>query len=297
MTSQVNFVKANGVELWTEGFGDKQNPALVLIMGSGGQGVLWPVAFCQQLAAQGYFVIRFDHRDTGLSSLIDFTTRPYNLLDMANDVRCILDHYQLRKAHIVGASMGGAIAMIFGAHFPEHTHSLTLMVTTTDLRPAFDALQGLEIKHALPAPAPKVLAAAKIAMNHMPELLEDKIQLFINNAETNSGSIPVDKELCRELALEIFQRSKWPDNVNNHFQAMMRSHDIHAAAPGKITAPTHILHGSEDPIFPVEHGKAIHAAISGSTLYIMPGLGHNLANRQFFQPAIDNILSCTKRAG
>lgn len=108
---------ANGLELWAESFGDIKQPPLILIMGAGGQEILWPTEFCQTLAGQGYFVVRYDHRETGFSSSINFDANPYTLLDMATDVVHILDHYQLAYAHIVGVSMGGAIAMILGAHY------------------------------------------------------------------------------------------------------------------------------------------------------------------------------------
>src|SRR3990167_10332674 len=102
-------IDANGLELWAESFGNSENSPIILIMGAGGQDILWPTEFCQALAGQGYFVIRYDHRDTGFSSSIDFDAHPYTLLEMAADVVHILDHYQLQHAHMVGVSMGGAV--------------------------------------------------------------------------------------------------------------------------------------------------------------------------------------------
>lgn len=289
-------IKVDHLEFWSESFGDKKNPAIVLIMGAGGQGILWPVEFCEELAQHGYFVVRYDNRDTGLSTAINFETHPYTLLDMANDAIHIMNHYQLKNAHIVGGSMGGTIAMLLSAHFPDRVRSLTLMVTTTDMRPAFDAFQGITADHALPAPEARVLNAAKEMMGNMPNTLEEKVELFIRNTKINSGSIPTDEALCRELALLVFQRMKNPDGVNNHLKATMASYDLYTAALAKITTPTHIIHGAEDPIFPLAHGKAIQTAIAGSTLFVMPGLGHSFANRQFFQPTIMNIIACAKGA-
>lgn len=289
-------IKVDGLEFWSESFGNKENPSIVLIMGAGGQGILWPVEFCEELAQHGYFVVRYDNRDTGLSTSFNFETHPYTLLDMANDVIHIMDHYQLKNAHIVGGSMGGNIAMLLGAHFPDRVRSLTLMVTTMDMRPALDAFQGIATPHTLPAPDSRVLNAVKEMVGNMPNTLEEKVQLFIRNAKINSGSIPTDEALCRDLALLVFQRMKNPDGANNHLKATMASYDLYTAALSKITAPTHIIHGAEDPIFPLAHGRAIQAAIAGSTLFIMPGLGHSFANRQFFQPTIMNIISCAKGA-
>jgi len=295
MNRQEAIVQTNGVELWTEAFGDRNDPAIVLIMGAGGQGIKWPVHFCETLAMEGYFVIRFDNRDTGLSSHIDFDITPYSLLDMANDVIGIMDHYQLQDAHVAGASMGGAIAMLLAAHYPQRICSLVLLVTSIDFRPGCDLFQGIQNIHALPAPSMKVIEAIKKAENTPPRNLEEKIQQDVDSVKLHCGSIMPDEELLRELSMESIKRMKYPEN-QNHFRAMLASHDIHTAAPGKITAPTHIVHGDEDLIFPLEHGKASQAAIAGSTLRIIPGLGHNLANRQVIPLVIEDILATVKKA-
>lgn len=293
---QEALIDANGLELWTESFGNSEHPPLILIMGAGGQGILWPLAFCQALAEQGYFVIRYDHRDTGLSSSIDFETHPYTLCDMATDVVHILDHYQLQQAHIVGISMGGAVAMLLGAHYPNRIRSLTLIATTTDFRPAFDAMQGITANHFLPSPSPAVIEAAKKFQAISNLSLEEKIQFFIDAAKLNSGSIPVDEALCREIALLTFARMKNPESSNNHYRAIMTSYEVHAAAPRHISVPTHIVHGDEDPIFPLEHGKALHAAIVNSTFSIIPGLGHHFSCRELMTPLVRNIVATAKAA-
>lgn len=287
-------IYANNLEFWAESFGNSKNPPIILIMGSGGQGILWPTEFCQTLAALGYFVIRYDHRDTGFSSSIDFNVNPYTLLDMATDAIHILDHYQLQQAHVVGISMGGAVAMLLGAHYPERVRSLTLIATSIDFRPAFDALQGIASRHALPPPLPIVVEAAKKFQALSLLSLEEKIQFFIDTAKINSGSIPVDEALCREMAILSFERMKNPESPNNHYRAIMASYDFHAAAPSKITAHTHVVHGDEDPIFPLEHGKATHAAIANSTFCIIPGLGHNFSCRELLSPMVKNIVSTAK---
>ncbi len=140
MTYQPTVVQTNGLELWTESFGDNKHPTILLIMGSGSQGVLWPQSFCEQLALQGYYAIRYDHRDTGLSSSIHYQDHPYTLLDLAKDALGILDYYQIEQAHLVGASMGGSVSMLLAAHYPERVASLALLMSTMDLRPAFRVL-------------------------------------------------------------------------------------------------------------------------------------------------------------
>lgn len=289
-------IYANDLKLWAESFGNNNDSPIILIMGAGGQGILWPMEFCQTLAEQGYFVVRYDHRDTGFSSSINFDVNPYTLLDMATDVVHILDHYKLQHAHIVGVSMGGAVAMILGAHYPERVRSLTLLATSIDFRPAFDAMQGIASNHSLPTPSQSVIEAAKKFQAISSLTLEEKIQLFIDTAKLNSGSIPVEETLCREMAILNFKRMKNPESPNNHYRAIMASYDFHAAAPSKVTAPTHVVHGDEDPIFPLEHGKATHAAIAKSTFCIIPGLGHNFSCKELLLPIVTNIVSTTKAA-
>lgn len=286
---------ANNLELWTESFGKPEDSPILLIMGSGGQGILWPTEFCQALAEQGYFVIRYDHRDTGFSSSVNYDINPYTLLDLATDGVHILDHYQLERAHIVGVSMGGAVAMILAAHYPERVRSLALLATSVDFRPAY-LMQGIEGDYALPTPLPKVIEGAKKFQTLPSMSLEEKIQIFIETAKLCSGSIALDEELCREIAILNIQRMKNPESPGNHHKAIMASHDYHAAAPSKITAPTHIVHGDEDPILPVEHGKAIQAAIANSTLCIIPGLGHNFLCRELLTPMVSQIASTAKAA-
>jgi pimeloyl-ACP methyl ester carboxylesterase len=126
--------------------------------------------------------------------------------------------------------------------------------------------------------------------------LEQKIQFFIDTAKLNSGSIPVDEALCREMAILNFERMKNPLSPNNHYRAIMASFNLHNAAPSKITAHTHIVHGDEDPMFPLEHGKATHAAVARSTFCIIPGLGHNFSSKELLIPMVTNIVSTAKYA-
>jgi pimeloyl-ACP methyl ester carboxylesterase len=289
-------VKNNGIKIWTESFGHLNHQPIVLIMGSGCQGILWPTNFCQSLASQGYFVIRYDHRDTGLSTSVDYDANPYSLLDMAADITHILDDYQLETAHMVGMSMGGAIAMIFAAHFPLRVKSLTLLATSTDFRPTYDAMQGNSVNHTLPAPTQKMMDAFK-QFQMLPSLtLEDKIESFISMAKITSGDIVIDEALCREIALLNFERMKNPESPNNHHRAIIASFDEHATSSEKIVSPTHVIHGDADPILPVEHGKAVHAAIANSTIDIMSGVGHTLFSDELLSQLVFKIAESHRRS-
>src|SRR5262245_20437711 len=140
--AEANMVQANGIEIFYETFGDEKNPAFLLIMGGGGQGVCWPKEFCQKLAAKGYYVIRYDQRDSGLSTCIDIEKNPYDLQDMAKDGLGLLDALHIEKAHLFGLSMGGPIAEIMSLLAPQKVESIAMMGSCMDYRPLNLALSG-----------------------------------------------------------------------------------------------------------------------------------------------------------
>lgn len=302
LSSQIVFafgqkvVQANGLHFWTESFGSQKNPPIVLIMGSGGQGLLWPQGFCERLADKGFFVIRYDNRDTGSSSTIDFKQSPYTLSDLANDVNIILDGYGIQSAHLVGASMGGAVAMIYGANYPGRTKSLTLLATSPDMRATFDSLEGKTSQSKLSKPSDALLKSVQSMLNP-PKTLEEKMNVYLNNVKINAGpNGAVDEELAREIGLQSFVRMHDAESATHHFFAIKASHDLHRASLKKIKAPTCVLHGDQDPIFPVDHAKALHKAIPQSTLVIIPKLGHGIWHEQFYSPIIENIVATTQRS-
>lgn len=284
-------ILANGLEFWTESFGNKKNPAVLLIMGTGGQGLLWPQAFCEALADKGFYVIRYDNRDTGLSSSIDFKQSPYTILNLAKDAITILDSYKIQKANIVGGSMGGEVGVILAANYPSRVASLTLFSTTTDMKPAMEAFLGLPTTdNTLSPPKPAILEGVK-KMVKPPKTLEEKLNNFMKGVALNAGSkVPVDKALMRQLGLQSFVRMLNPDGAANHFAAVIASYQLHQDAIPKVKAPTVILHGDQDPVFGMDHALALHKAIPQSKLIVIPGMGHGVTNPQFYKPAIEGIL-------
>jgi pimeloyl-ACP methyl ester carboxylesterase len=128
-----HFLRANGLDLWCETFGAGGAPVIVLIMGIGTSRIPWDDDLCRRLAEARYQVVRFDNRDTGLSSTVDYEASPYTLTDMADDVAGLLDALATRPAHIVGASLGGMIAQEFAIAYPERTLTLTAIISTPSL--------------------------------------------------------------------------------------------------------------------------------------------------------------------
>ncbi len=123
-------IDSNGIRLWTEDFGDPNDPTLLLVMGASAQGIQWPEPFIEAFVARGFYVIRYDNRDTGQSTCFDFATSPYTLDDLANDAVGVLDAYGVRAAHVAGASMGGMITQTLMIRYPHRLKSATIIMSS-----------------------------------------------------------------------------------------------------------------------------------------------------------------------
>lgn len=278
----------NGISLWVESFGNPENTPILLIIGAGSQCKLWPDEFCKKLADSGYFVIRYDHRDTGKSCSINYQASPYTIMDLSRDAVAVIKSFDLQSAHIVGFSMGGQIAQFIGAYFPEHAKTITLMGTSTSFKEGFDAFEGKITSDGLSPPkehyvkwATRTVAAAQSR--------EEKIQDFVMSWRfLNGDSSAYDEAMYKAIAIESYARSTLDNPYPNHALAMKASYEAHQKALGLIETPTLIIHGNEDPVFGVDHAHALNTAIHASQLKIIDGMGHNL-NTQFFTQIISLI--------
>ena len=128
-------IRANGIDLFYEEFGNECDPAVLLVMGNSAPGLVWPDAFCELIAAERFRVVRFDQRDTGLSTYIDFSRSPYTLDDLVRDAFGILDGIGVKQAHVVGLSQGGLLAYRMSLKMPQRLRSLVILMSSVDLRP------------------------------------------------------------------------------------------------------------------------------------------------------------------
>jgi pimeloyl-ACP methyl ester carboxylesterase len=136
------FIHANGIDLFYEVFGSESDPVVLLVMGNSAPGLVWPDAFCELIASKGFRVIRFDQRDTGLSTYVDFVRMPYTLDDLVYDTFALLDGIGITRAHIVGLSQGGVLAYRMSLKMPQCLLSLAILMSSADLRPKNDAFSG-----------------------------------------------------------------------------------------------------------------------------------------------------------
>ncbi len=276
MQSVVRYVESGAVTLWTECFGHRADPTLLLIMGAMNQAVFWPLPFCEQLAARGFFVIRYDHRDTGFSSVVDIAKHPYTLADMADDALRILDAYETQGAIVIGMSMGGYIAQLLAADYHGSVTGLVLLSTSADHRPYMAATAGCPLGDAfLPPPAPRYLSYLKYAASRIILTSEDDMELRVEGwRATHGGSLPFPEREVRDMLEQAAARARDAASPFHHGAAVAASPD-RIALVQRITAPTLVIHGVDDPCLPFEHGRFLADAIPQAQLLALD-MGHML---------------------
>jgi pimeloyl-ACP methyl ester carboxylesterase len=288
------------VELYFEDLGDAGDPPVLLIMGLGAQLPMWPDGFCELLVDAGYRVIRFDHRDTGLSAkmhglraegsvyrrvgryLLGRGSKvPYTLVDMTRDVVTLLDHLDIGRAHVVGASMGGMIAQILAATEPERVASLAIVMSTTG-KP-FSRL-----------PAWKVIRLAFGGPGDDASD-EEKLAFEVRNVAVFNGPnfLPPESELRRRVQ-QLAERSTYPPGMLRQFDAVLGTGSLLAYSKA-ITAPTVVLHGSHDPMLRPGNGRAVAAAIPGARYVVIDGMGHDLPE-PVWRPIVETLTENFARA-
>lgn len=287
--SNKNVDLKNGINLWVESFGNPKDTPILLIIGAGSQCKLWPEEFCKKLADGGYFVVRYDHRDTGKSNSINYQDSPYTIMDLSRDAIAVLDSFDIQSAHIVGFSMGGQIAQFIGAYFPEYAQTITLMATSTSFKEGFNAFEGKLTPDGLSPPKEHYVKWATRAINVDQQSLEEKIQDFLTSWKfLNGDKVAFDEELYKQMAIESYSRSELYNPYPNHALAMQASYEEHKNAPRLIKASTLIIHGKEDPVFGIDHAHSLNKEIQKSQLIIIDDMGHNL-NTKFFGQIISLI--------
>jgi pimeloyl-ACP methyl ester carboxylesterase len=266
----------HGVSLWTQSFGDPKGHPLLLIMGAMNQGVFWPDAFCEQLAARGCLVIRYDHRDTGASSITQGAAQHYTLTDLTDDALSILDAYGLDRASVMGLSMGGYIAQLMAALHPGRVDRLILLSTSADHRPYMAATTGGDLGPlALPPPTERFLSYLEGLRQHPPGDAQAHAQSMVDGwRATHGGTSPFPEAEVRHL-LELAQ-----SRTQEAAAAFRHGNAVGASPPrtdllGLITAPTLVIHGQDDPCLPLAHGQHLAAHIAGARLLTLD-MGHML---------------------
>jgi pimeloyl-ACP methyl ester carboxylesterase len=261
-------VHANGADLCVQTFGDRVDPAILLVMGAGASMDWWEDEFCERLAAGSRYVVRYDHRDTGQSTSYPPGAPGYTGDDLVADPVALLDVLDLRAAHVVGKSMGGALAQVMALDHPRRVASLTL-IATSPAGPDAD----------LP-PMPEEARAAFGAIAE-PDWSDREAVIDYLTEQWRAGASrtrPFDEQGTRALCARVLDRTtNIESSMRNHYAA--DGGDRWRERLGEIDAPTLVVHGTEDPVFPHGHGAALAREIPGAELLAVEGMGHELPRR------------------
>lgn len=271
-------ITANNITIEYDTFGSPTGRPLLLIMGFGAQMTRWRPEFCEMLADEGHYVIRFDNRDVGLSQKFGELgipdmgqiaadaaagkkpNVPYTLFDMANDAAGLLDALGLDTAHICGASMGGMIAQCLAIQHAHRIRSLTSIFSSTG-------------NPELPPATPEAMAALTSPAGNT---LEEVLDRAVRNARIIGGETYLDpEEEIRARAKADYERSFYPEGASRQFVAIGVTGNRKPALQS-VKLPTLVIHGKADPLVPVEGGIDTHEAIAGSKLVLFDGMGHGL---------------------
>jgi len=264
------------IEIEYDTFGDKNNPALILVMGFGAQMVAWDTKFAQMLADRGHFVVRFDNRDVGLSTKLDgvkvdanvvvaaalleqpLPPVPYNLSDMAQDIVGLMDHLNIAKAHIMGASMGGMIAQVFAIEHPQRTASL---VSVMSMPGEPETMQS----------EPEAMTALmSIPPSDRAGFIEHSLvyQAFQSKKYRNDA-------LSRANAARDFDRSFYPQGSPRQMAAIYAS-GRRTEALGALKTRTLVVHGNDDTLIPPSAGQRTADIIPGAEIVFVDDMGHDI---------------------
>jgi pimeloyl-ACP methyl ester carboxylesterase len=279
-TSQPTMVLANGVELCVQTFGDPESPAILLIGGAATSMDWWEEEFCERLASGPRFVIRYDLRDTGQSVSYEPGAPQYGGPDLVTDAVGLLDALRLARAHVVGMSMGGGIAQRLALDHADRVASLTLIATSpggADLPPMSDELRAW-----FEEPPPEPDWSDRQAV----------VDYIVEDLRQHAGTLPFDEEEMRAFAGRIVDRTvNIASSMKNHY--LLEGDEPVGPRLGELTAPTLVLHGTEDPLFPYGHAEALAAEIPGARLLPLEGMGHELPPRPMWDQVVAAILDHT----
>jgi pimeloyl-ACP methyl ester carboxylesterase len=287
-----------GTQLCAETFGDPADPAILLIGGIASAMDWWHDDFCRALAdggaarGPGRFVVRYDHRDTGRSRTDPPGAPSYTGDDLARDPVRLLDALGVGQAHLVGVSMGGAIAQQTAIEHPDRVASLTLM-STSPLTGAPEDGAGAD-GPGLPGPAPEVLALFDSPPPDPDWGDPDAVVRHLVEGERAFAGPGYDATTTLAAARRVAERSIDPAAAANHF--LVESSPLHGTL-ADVVAPTLVLHGEDDPLFPPAHGAALAEAVGGARLVLLAGVGHQYPPPIVWGVVVPEILALTAPGG
>ncbi|MFI5427492.1 alpha/beta fold hydrolase [Aeromicrobium sp. UC242_57] len=289
----------SGIDICYETFGSPDDPPVLLIMGLGGPMGWWDTRFCQMLADRGFFVIRYDNRDTGRSTklrqhkvgrveivrafaglrILGGGKVPYTLSDLSDDAAGLLDHLGIEQVHLAGVSMGGMIAQTFAIEHPDRALSMTSIMSTTGKRTV-----GFQNPKVFPV---MLSSAGRTRDSYVARSLK-------GSKVIGSPAFPTDEEAARARAYETYDRGWTASGVTRQMLAVLTQPD-RTEALRRLTLPVAVIHGLNDPLVHKSGGKATAAAIPGAEHLEIAGMAHDLPP-QLYSTYADTIARTAARA-
>jgi len=269
------FVASGDLQLRTESFGDPSGTPLLLIMGASAPGCYWRDEFVDGFVKQGCYVIRYDNRDTGRSTCLDFAKQPYTLDDLAMDAVAVLDAYGLKSAHVAGASMGGMIVQTLMFRHRSRLRSATIIMSS----PFAGGGAQIQLGSAdVPGPdaawMQKFMAVALSPATTRDARIERKVNMYRLMAGTAQE---FDEPRQRSIAgIEVDQASNLDAAMNHTLAIGASSPQDRRALLKSVDVPTLVIHGTEDPILPYAHGVALVETIPGAHMLTLARAGHEI---------------------
>lgn len=260
-------VTRDGLQLWTETFGSRDDPALLLVMGGGAPGIVWPDELCRLIADEGYLVVRYDHRDTGRSAKSD---HEYDLSTLSADAADVIVGLGLRSAHVAGQSAGGMVAQLLALDRPELVRSLVLLSSSPDA----NGDVRLPPSTGLPGPRQPMLERAARLAACPPQSPEERLAAAVEGWQVLVGpAVLFDRPYWADLVRRVTDRSHGPDTAWRHATALDRTPPL-TDRIAALDVPTLVVHGERDPVFPLEHGEELRRVIPRAHLWQIAGMGH-----------------------
>ena len=272
------------VDLCVDELGDPGDPLVVLVAGAAASMDWWDRGLCEAIAAGGRRVVRYDHRDTGRSTTGTPGTPDYDGNALDDDCAALVEALAGGPAHLVGLSMGGGIAQAVALHRPDLVAALTLVATS--------AVGGVDAD--LPGPSPELQARFADPPADPDWTDPDEVVAWLVDGERAFSGPLFDEARTRAVARAVVARSLDPAAAGNHW--LVSGGDEEPLDVRRIAAPTLVVHGDSDPLFPLPHGEALAEAIPGARLLVVPGMGHQVPPEPAWPAVVAALLALPHRS-
>ncbi len=276
----IQFVERGATRLWCEALGTPGRPCVLLISGAGAHSGFWPDDYCRELVDSGLFVVRFDHRDIGYST---HGADHYDLFVLLADLQAILDAYGVDAAHLVGHSMGGYLVALATVHQAPRVLSATMMSSGPTV------ISAVAVELGLSSALPETWKA--LLENRPTGDFEADLPGWMKSWRLLHGSLSLDPEMAVRYTKELYVRDARDASVAERHIAAMRTVPVSLAKDlTRVTAPSLVIHGTEDPLVPVDHGEAVARLIPGCRLRLIEGAGHMFFRQDLWAQLAAHIL-------